>query len=79
VRLVSIAASREGEAVPGALSAREREVLLRISRGESERTAARALRLSTGAVRAHMERVLEELGCATRPAATLRALARGLV
>jgi DNA-binding NarL/FixJ family response regulator len=37
------------------------------------------MRLSTGAVRAHLERVLQELGCATRPAATLRALARGLL
>ncbi|MBQ5963295.1 HD domain-containing phosphohydrolase, partial [Massilia sp. ZL223] len=79
VALVTAAASQEIASVPAALSAREREVLLRISRGESERAAARAMRLSAGAVRAHLERALEELGCATRPAATLRALARGLL
>ena len=79
VALVGRAAGREREPVRNGLSAREREVLMRISRGESERTAARAMRLSAGALRTHMERILEELGCATRPAATLRALARGLI
>ena len=79
VALVGRAAGREREPERNGLSAREREVLMRISRGESERTAARAMRLSAGALRTHMERILEELGCATRPAATLRALARGLI
>ncbi|MBQ5950246.1 LuxR C-terminal-related transcriptional regulator, partial [Massilia sp. ST3] len=64
---------------PSGLAAREQEVLGRISRGESERAVARALRLGTGAVHAHLERSLQELGCATRPAATLKALARGLL
>lgn len=80
VALVAAAASAQApESVPSALSMREREVFQRISRGESERAVARALRLSTGAVRAHLERSLQELGCATRPAASLRALARGLL
>lgn len=82
VALVSTAARQEAEPAHtalSALSAREREVLLRISRGESERAAARAMRLSAAALRAHRERILEEIGCATRPAATLRALARSLL
>jgi len=79
VALVTAAAGQATAPVPDGLSGREREVLLRISRGESERTAARAMRLSTGAVRTHLERVLDQLGCATRPAATLRALALGLM
>ena len=79
VALVNAAAGREAEPVRAALSAREREVLLRIGRGASVRTVARAMRIGAGAVRAHMERALEELGCATLPAATLRALARGLI
>jgi HD-GYP domain-containing protein (c-di-GMP phosphodiesterase class II) len=79
VALVAAAAGQEKASMPAALSSREREVLLRISRGESERAAARAMGLSAGGLRAHLERAMEELGCATRPAATLRALARGLL
>ena len=61
------------------LSARETDVLRRISLGETERDAARALRLSTGAIRTHLEHILATLGCATRPAATLRALTLNLL
>jgi len=82
VRAVNMAAAQERAmpAAPGCpLSARELEVLRRISLGQRQREVARALRLSTGAVRVHAALALEKLGCATRPAATLRALSRGWV
>jgi DNA-binding NarL/FixJ family response regulator len=41
--------------------------------------SARAMRISTGAVRTHVESILGKLGCATRAAATLRALTLGLI
>lgn len=61
------------------LSAREAEVLRRLSLGESERDAGRALRISAGAVRAHADAIVLKLGCASRQAATLRALTLNLV
>jgi HD-GYP domain-containing protein (c-di-GMP phosphodiesterase class II) len=61
------------------LSAREVDVLQRLSLGESGKDAARAMRISTGAVRTHVESILGKLGCATRAAATLRALTLGLI
>lgn len=64
---------------PAWLSPRESEVLRRLSLGESEREAGRALRISAGAVRTHADAILGKLGCASRQAATLRALALGLI
>ena len=61
------------------LSAREVDVLQRLSLGETGKDAARAMRISTGAVRTHVESILGKLGCATRAAATLRALTLGLI
>ncbi|WP_343028034.1 HD domain-containing phosphohydrolase [Massilia sp. MP_M2] len=61
------------------LSAREVDVLRRISLGETGKDAARALRISHGAVRTHVESILGKLGCSTRAAATLRALTLGLI
>lgn len=60
-------------------SPREREVLKQVCRGASLREAARAMRISTGAVREHLEHILGQLGCASLPAATLKALERGLI
>jgi len=61
------------------LSVREVDVLQRLSLGETGKDAARAMRISTGAVRTHVESTLDKLGCATRAAATLRALTLGLI
>jgi len=61
------------------LSAREVDVLQRLSLGETGKDAARAMRISTGAVRTHVESILGKLGCSTRAAATLRALTLGLI
>lgn len=61
-----------------ALSLREVEVLSRISHGESNKEAARALGISPSTVRAHLENVFRKLGCSTRAAATLKARHLGL-
>jgi len=63
----------------GILSAREADVLRRISLGQREREVARALRLSTAAVRIHVDAILDKLGCTTRQGATLKTLTRELI
>lgn len=63
----------------GPLSAREIEVLRRISHGESNKEAARALGISPSTVRAHLENIFRKLDCTTRAAATLKALTMGLL
>ena len=61
------------------LSAREAEVLQRISLGESNKEVAHALRISPSTVRTHVESIFRKLGCSTRAAATLKALTLGLI
>ena len=61
------------------LSAREVDVLQRISLGETNKEAARAMRISPSTVRTHVESIFRKLGCSTRAAATLRALTLGLI
>jgi HD-GYP domain-containing protein (c-di-GMP phosphodiesterase class II) len=60
------------------LSAREVEVLRRISHGDSNKEAARALGISPSTVRAHLENIFRKLACTTRAAATLKASTMGL-
>lgn len=85
VRAVSAAASAVPTintgpaAATDTLSARETDVLRRVSLGQRERDIARALRLSTGAVRTHADAIIDKLGCTTRQGATLRALTLGLI
>jgi HD-GYP domain-containing protein (c-di-GMP phosphodiesterase class II) len=61
------------------LSAREIDVLRSISRGASNKEAARELELSPSTVRTHVESVFRKLECSTRAAATLKASALGLL
>lgn len=61
------------------LSAREIEVLRAISRGASNKEAARELTLSPSTVRTHVESVFRKLECSTRAAATLKASSMGLL
>lgn len=61
------------------LSARETEVLRAISRGASNKEAARELAISPSTVRTHVESVFRKLECSTRAAATLKASAMGLL
>ena len=68
-----------GAAARAALSAREIEVLQRISLGESNKEAARAMRISPSTVRTHVESIFRKLDCSTRAAATLKALTLRLI
>lgn len=81
VDAVCAAAARSPAYAPARnpLSARETDILRRISQGDGLRETARTLRLSTAAVRAHLDNILHVLGCETRPAATLRALTLNLI
>lgn len=68
-----------GAPVRATLSAREAEVLQRISLGASNKEAARAMRISPSTVRTHVESIFRKLDCSTRAAATLKALTLGLI
>lgn len=61
------------------LTAREIDVLRMISRGASNKEAARELTLSPSTVRTHVENVFRKLECSSRAAATLKASALGLL
>jgi HD-GYP domain-containing protein (c-di-GMP phosphodiesterase class II) len=61
------------------LTVREIEVLQAISRGASNKEAARELALSPSTVRTHVENIFRKLECSTRAAATLKASAMGLL
>ncbi|WP_144109802.1 HD domain-containing phosphohydrolase [Paraburkholderia sp. BCC1886] len=61
------------------LTAREIDVLRMISRGASNKEAARELTLSPSTVRTHVESVFRKLECSTRAAATLKASSMGLL
>jgi HD-GYP domain-containing protein (c-di-GMP phosphodiesterase class II) len=73
------AAAQRRRAADVLLSEREVDVLRHISLGETSREAARALRISPASVRSHVDSLFEKLGAASRPALTLKALARGLI
>lgn len=61
------------------LSARETEVLRRISLGDSNKMAAQRLNISPSTVRTHLESIFKKLQCSTRAACTLRASILGLL
>jgi HD-GYP domain-containing protein (c-di-GMP phosphodiesterase class II)/DNA-binding CsgD family transcriptional regulator len=75
----SAAGASAGASARATLSAREVEVLQRISLGESNKEAARAMRISPSTVRTHVESIFRKLACSTRAAATLKALTLGLI
>lgn len=61
------------------LTARELDVLRRVSLGDSNKVAAQNLGISPSTVRTHMESIFNKLGCKTRAACTLRASLLGLL
>ena len=61
------------------LTARELDVLQRVSLGDSNKEAAQNLGISPSTVRTHMESIFNKLGCKTRAACTLRASLLGLL
>ncbi len=73
--------TQTAQAAPSAsrLSAREIDVLRAISKGASNKEAARELELSPSTIRTHVENVFRKLECSTRAAATLKAAAMGVL
>jgi DNA-binding NarL/FixJ family response regulator len=59
---------------PGALTAREREVLAQLAQGRSNRQIARVLAMSEKTVKTHVSSVLAKLGVADRTQAALYAV-----
>lgn len=64
---------------PEPLSAREREVLVLVARGATNRGIADALALSEATVKTYVTRIFAKLGVADRTAAVTTALARQLI
>jgi DNA-binding NarL/FixJ family response regulator len=62
-----------------ALTPREREILILVARGDSNRDIARALVISERTARTHVSNVLAKLGLASRTQAALWAIREGLV
>ena len=63
---------------PAKLTTREREVLVEVARGRSNREIAHALHLSEKTVKTHVSSVLAKLGLADRTQAALYAVRAGL-
>ncbi|WP_433202407.1 response regulator [Dactylosporangium sp. CS-047395] len=61
------------------LSARERDVLMELSRGRSNREVARALSLGEQTVKSHVSNILTKLGLQDRTQAAIFGLQHGLV
>ena len=61
------------------LTPREREVLVLVADGLSDRQIASELKLSEHTVHRHMSNVLTKLACASRAAAVARAAERGML
>jgi DNA-binding CsgD family transcriptional regulator/PAS domain-containing protein len=61
------------------LTSREREVLTRVGRGDTNRQIGAELGLSPGTVKKHVEHILRKLGAADRTQAAVRAAHLGLV
>lgn len=69
----------DGEAHPGPLTRRQRDVLALVARGMSNREIARALFLSEHTVHRHVANILRRLEASSRPAAVARAVREGIL
>jgi DNA-binding NarL/FixJ family response regulator len=69
----------EAAADPARLTPREREVLVEVGRGRSNREIARALGLAEKTVKTHVSAILAKLGVQDRTQAALYAVRAGLV
>ncbi|WP_439112603.1 response regulator [Hydrogenophaga sp.] len=89
-KLVSVFRSRPAETAPAPLepatgpspdllSPREREILLLIARGDSNKLIARALDIAETTVKIHVQHILRKLGLSSRVQAAVYATSRGLV
>jgi DNA-binding NarL/FixJ family response regulator len=64
---------------PAALTGREREVLVQVARGRSNRAIAEELFVSEATVKTHLAHIYEKLGAADRAAAVAAAYERGIL
>lgn len=64
---------------PDLLSPREREILLLIARGDSNKLIARALDIAETTVKIHVQHILRKLGLSSRVQAAVFATSHGLV
>lgn len=64
---------------PDLLSPREREILLLIARGDSNKLIARALDIAETTVKIHVQHILRKLGLSSRVQAAVYATSHGLV
>ena len=89
-KLVSVFRARPAEGAPAPLepatgpspdllSRREREILLLIARGDSNKLIARALDIAETTVKIHVQHILRKLGLSSRVQAAVYATSRGLV
>ena len=68
-----------GSLVSDTLTARERDVLVMISRGLSNKRIARDLNISPETVKSHVKRIFLKLAVGTRAEAAFRAVSLGLL
>jgi predicted ATPase/DNA-binding CsgD family transcriptional regulator len=68
-----------GAALPGKLSARERELVTLVAQGRTDTQIAAQLFISIRTVRSHLDRIRDKTGCRRRADMTRLALAEGLV
>ena len=64
---------------PGALSARERELVILVARGRTDAQIAAQLFISIRTVRSHLDRIRDKTGCRRRADLTRLALTAGLI
>ena len=67
------------EANPGKLSPREREIIVMLARGASNKEIARVLNLSESTIKIHVQGILRKLNIAKRVQAAVYAVAHGLL
>jgi DNA-binding NarL/FixJ family response regulator len=77
--LRAITTPRRAEPYPTKLTEREREVLVLVAEGRSNKEIARHLHLSSRTVQGHVGHVLGKLGLVSRTQAATYATRRGLV
>ncbi|PKO29328.1 MAG: DNA-binding response regulator [Betaproteobacteria bacterium HGW-Betaproteobacteria-9] len=70
---------RPGGPSPDLLSPREREILLLIARGDSNKLIARGLDIAETTVKIHVQHILRKLGLSSRVQAAVYATSHGLV